>query len=188
MIILPIYRPGLFHKPWHKDPVINQPGFPMESKGPRVFWAVAHLGSRCCQGSRLWGPRLDDLEGIGCWCDGVGLRSKTTQRSKRDAWQHEKLGCAYRDEQMRNWWPFSLLNDEQMSNWLGVEHQPEKQQGHFGHYIIIYLYNYTHMSSDQFTRGLFVICCFFFRDVFFGLFTISKLGCKPTRWAQSHQL
>ena len=28
------------------------------------------------------------------------------------------------DEQMRNEWPFSLLNDEQMSNKVGVEHQP----------------------------------------------------------------
>ena len=25
----------------YKDPVIKQPGFPMESKGPRVFWTVA---------------------------------------------------------------------------------------------------------------------------------------------------
>ena len=34
------------------------------------------------------------------------------------------LGCAYRDEQMRKIWPFSLLNDEQMSNKVGVKHQP----------------------------------------------------------------
>ena len=29
------------------------------------------------------------------------------------------------DEQMRNIWPFSLLNDEQMSNKVRVEHQSE---------------------------------------------------------------
>ena len=31
---------------------------------------------------------------------------------------------ARRDEQMRNGWQFSLLNDQQMSNEVGVEHQP----------------------------------------------------------------
>ena len=37
----------------------------------------------------------------------------------------ETLGCANRDEQMSNGYPFSRLNDEQMSNKVRVEHQPE---------------------------------------------------------------
>ena len=37
------------------------------------------------------------------------------------------LGCANRDEQMSNGYPFSLLNDEQMSNKVRVEHQPVYQ-------------------------------------------------------------
>ena len=35
--ILPSYF-GEPNKPWNKDPVINKPGWLMESKGPRVFW------------------------------------------------------------------------------------------------------------------------------------------------------
>ncbi len=45
----------------------------------------------------------------------------------------DKLGYAWlSDEQMRNRWPFSLLNHEQMSNKVGVEHKAVNFQLIFG--------------------------------------------------------
>ena len=40
-IHLQLYRD--YHKPWHKDPVINQPGFPMESRAGFFSWLSCQI-------------------------------------------------------------------------------------------------------------------------------------------------
>ena len=55
------------------------------------------------------------------WQLGSSCGWEETKRIRKKNW------VVLSDEQMSKRWQFSLLNDEQMSNWVGVEHQPEKQ-------------------------------------------------------------
>ena len=51
-----------FNKPWNKDPVVKQPGFPVESKGPRFFFFFC--GSNEAQTWKIW-----ILKEVGRWVE-----------------------------------------------------------------------------------------------------------------------
>ena len=75
-IYYPNYVGIIFHKPWHKDPNLNQPGFSMESRGPRVFWNVAHF--------LHWAKWPKSVKPVDIWF--IGTRSSIFWRKGYPPW------------------------------------------------------------------------------------------------------